>query len=89
MTAPVSNLTQHHDYFYIELVVEPQSGTLCLGAVGILDPGTTAAGYWIANQVVPNRASYPDAWYVYEWTDTNNDGVADTGDTFALIAHGT
>jgi hypothetical protein len=38
--------------------------------------------------VFPNYAAYTDAWYVYEWTDTNDDGIADAGDTFTLIAHG-
>ena len=31
---------------------------------------------------------YPDTWYVVSWADTNNDGVANAGDTFTVLAHG-
>ena len=82
-------MTAHHDYFLLELSVEPISGTLCFFGYGMLSQGTIAAGYYFQSTIVPALSTYTDAWYVYEWTDTNNDSVPNAGDTFALTAHGT
>jgi hypothetical protein len=81
-------LTSQHDYFYIELAVEPISGTLSVSGVGLLAPGTVAAGYYLGAVVIPNRASYPNNWYLFEWTDTNGDSIANAGDTFTQVATG-
>jgi hypothetical protein len=83
-----TDLTIHHDYFYVQLTVEPISGTLCFMGVGMLQYGTEAAGYYVGAVMIPNHASYTDTWYVYEWTDTNNDGVANDGDTFTMMTSG-
>jgi hypothetical protein len=88
VTAADNTLTNSHDFFILEVAVEPKSGTLCLFGEGILAAGTVAAGYWGSHVIVPNSASYTAPWYVYEWTDTNGDGAPGPGDTFALIAHG-
>lgn len=88
VTVADSMLTSSHDYFILELAVEPRSGTLCLFGEGILGAGTVAAGYWGSHVVVPNHASYTAPWYVYEWTDTNGDTTPDQGDTFSLVAQG-
>jgi Stigma-specific protein, Stig1 len=84
----VSALTAHHDFFYVQVSVEPQSGTLCLSAVGMLGPGTTAAGYYAGTELIPNRSKYTSSWYVYEWQDTNNDSIANAGDTFTQVMAG-
>jgi hypothetical protein len=81
-------LTTQHDYFVVEVGVEPVSGTLCLYGYGLMAPGTTAASYYFQNYVIGNRPMFPNAWYVYEWTDTDNDGVPSSGDTFSPIANG-
>jgi Stigma-specific protein, Stig1 len=83
-----SDLTPHHDYFCVELAVEPVSGTLFFAGMGLYEPGTTAAGHWISTQMIPQRAMYTDAWYVYEFTDTNGDSIPNDGDTFVLVDHG-
>ena len=88
VTTLVSNLSIHHDYFFVQVTVEPTTGTLELMGVGILAPGTQAAGYLLSAVIVPSYATYTDAWYVYEWTDTNSDSMAGAGDTFTLVAHG-
>jgi hypothetical protein len=88
VTAADSALTAQHDFFLLELAVEPQSGTLCLFGEGIYGPGTVAAGYYGSTVVVPNHATSAAPWYVYEWTDTNASGVPDQGDTFTLVAQG-
>jgi hypothetical protein len=86
---PNAMLTSHHDYFALEVTVEPTSGTLCFFGYGMEGPGTTAAGYYFENDVVANRSMFPDVWYVYEWTDTDNNGAPSAGDMFTQIAHGT
>lgn len=83
-----SDLTAQHDFFYVQLAVEPQSGTLCFSAVGILAPGTQAAGYYVSAVIGPNLSTYTQRWYVFEWTDANGDSVANAGDTFTMIASG-
>ncbi len=65
VTAADSSLTNSHDFFILELAVEPQSGTLCLFGQGILGAGTVAAGYWGSKVIVPSSASYTAPWYVY------------------------
>jgi hypothetical protein len=86
--AQVSDLGPHHDLFFLELAVEPQSGTLCFFGAGVLAPGTLAAAYYGSTQVVPGRAGDAHSWYVVEWTDTNGDGAANAGDVFAVRASG-
>jgi hypothetical protein len=84
----VSSLTSQHDYFYVQLAVEPKSGTLCFSGVGMLSPGTAAAGYYVSSVMLPNYASYTSTWYVYEWDDTNGDFAPDNGDTFTPVLSG-
>jgi hypothetical protein len=85
---PNAMLTSQHDYFALEVTVEPTSGTLCFFGYGMLAPGTAAAGYYFQNDVIANRAMFPGAWYVYEWTDTDKSGAPSAGDTFSPIANG-
>jgi hypothetical protein len=89
LAANATDLTSHHDYFVLELSVEPMSGTLCFFGYGFLAPGTIAAGYYVQNSLLPTLSTFTDAWYAYEWTDVDNDGAPSAGDTFTLIAHGT
>jgi hypothetical protein len=88
VTSAVSALTAHHDFFYVQVSVEPLSGTLCFSAVGMLAPGTAAAGFFVATEIIPNRSKYTSTWYVYEWKDTNNDSVANAGDAFTQLMAG-
>jgi hypothetical protein len=83
-----STLTSQHDFFYVQLTVEPKSGTLCFSSVGMLSPGTLAAGYFVGSVMIPNRATYTSSWYVYQWDDTNGDLAPDNGDTFGLVMQG-
>jgi Cys-rich repeat protein len=80
----------NRDVFIVELVTDPTSATLALIAYGLCSPGNgtqTGAWYW-ANVMLPNRASYPDSWYLYEWLDTNMNSLPDMTDTFTVIASG-
>ncbi len=94
-TTPVAQMVAascsvHADQFITELVTDPMSGTLNLVGYGACNGarGTTAAAYYYANVLLPNKASYPDSWYVFSWADTNNDSIPDAGDTFSVLAHG-
>jgi hypothetical protein len=88
VTTPVSALTAHHDFFYVQVSVEPRSSTLCFSAVGMLSPGTVAAGYYAGAELIPNRSKYTGSWYVYEWSDANGDSTANAGDTFTQVMAG-
>ena len=83
-----SSLTATNDYFLVELAVEPISGTLCFAATGMLGPGTTAAGWYAANVIIPQRATYTDSWYAYHWQDTDSSGGPSAGDMFTQLASG-
>lgn len=89
VSVPSSMLTDSHDYFVLELSVEPMSGSLCFFGFGFGAPGTTAAGFYFQNDVMPMLSTYGDAWYLYEWTDTDTSGAPSAGDTFTLVDHGT
>lgn len=78
-----------HDQFLVELVTDPVSGTLSLIGYGACSgKGTYGAAYFYANMMLPNAASYPNSWYVFDWTDTNNNTTPDNGDTFTVLAQG-
>jgi hypothetical protein len=83
-----STLGAHHDFFVLELVREPINGSLTLIAYGFAGPGTPAGAWYLGNVVLPDASTYPETWLVVEWTDTNNDGVPNAGDTFSVIASG-
>ena len=87
---PAASCTDHYDQFVVELVTDPGNGTLSLVGYGVCQGGrgTFGAAYYYANVMLPNAMQYPDSWYVFSWTDTNNDGVAGSGDTFTVLAHG-
>lgn len=89
-TMPGSQCSPHQDQFITELVTDPMSGTLSLIGYGACSGGhgTLAAGWYYANVLLPDRANYPDSWYVFSWSDTNNDSTPDLGDTFTILAHG-
>ncbi|HEY1089384.1 MAG TPA: hypothetical protein VGE37_16900, partial [Archangium sp.] len=70
---------QASDTFLVELAIDPASGTLALIAYGLCSPGAgtnSAAWYW-ANVMLPNRSTYTDSWYIYDWNDTNGNGAPD------------
>jgi hypothetical protein len=83
VTTPISGLTAHHDFFIVYAAAEPVSGTLVFAIYGLYGPGTNAGAYWFQSQT-GSLPSFSKQYYVYEWTDTNNNGVADSADTFAL-----
>jgi hypothetical protein len=81
-------LTTGHDYFVVEMVLEPLSGTLVLASYGLASPGTRAAGWYLVHQMLPMRSTLDKSWYVYEWTDGDGDEQPGTADTFTLVASG-
>jgi Cys-rich repeat protein len=88
---PGSTCSSHYDRFLLELVTDPRNGTLSLIGYGMCSGGygTAASGWFYANTLLPNRASYPKSWYVVSWTDNNNDSAPNSADTFTVLASGT
>ncbi|MCA3012204.1 MAG: hypothetical protein INH41_07360 [Myxococcaceae bacterium] len=87
---PQASCSSSRDVFLVHLVTDPASGTLVLLSYGLCSGGfgtQTGAWYW-ANVMLPNRQSYPDSWYVYEWLDTNSNTLPDLSDTFTLRGSG-
>ena len=82
---PLSALTAHHDYFLIYVAPEPVSGTLVFAVYGLYGPGTAAGAYYFKNNMATSISSQSKQYYVFEWTDTNNDGLPGTGDAFKQL----
>jgi len=90
VTFPQASCSPNRDVFLVTLATDPTSGTLALISYGLCSGGygtQTGAWYW-ANVMLPNRAAYPDSWYIYEWVDTNLDTLPNQGDTFTLRGSG-
>jgi hypothetical protein len=64
----LTSFSATHDILLIEMVRDPASGTPILIAFGQEAESTTAAAWYVANEMLPNRARYEKSWYVYEWT---------------------
>jgi hypothetical protein len=73
----ISGDNESHDFFAIQFMSDPQSGSLVLNAQGFWLSGTNAASFYMLNGILPDIASYDQAWYVYEWTDGNGDKLPD------------
>jgi hypothetical protein len=88
--APYSPTNNTHDYFVLQLSVDPASASVCLQAFGMTAQGTLAAGYYAAKHLIENGAyaTSTKSWFVYEWTDEDDGGVPDDSDTYALVASG-
>jgi Cys-rich repeat protein len=90
VTQPAASCDAHHDVLLVELAADPASGTLALIAYGVCSGGygTQAAGWYYANVMLPNRMSYPDSWYLFQWDDTNGDSLPDVNDSWTKLASG-
>lgn len=86
-TVTMSTLTPTHDYFLVEVVFDPISGTFSLVLYGLDSPGTKAGAYYFANTILPSITTQTNSWYLYEWMGMNAGG-AGPGDTFTLLASG-
>lgn len=69
-----------HDFFIIQFMRDPQSGSLVLNAQGFWLSGTTAASFMMLNGILPALSTYDKAWYAYEWTDGNGDFAPQLGE---------
>lgn len=66
-----------HDFFALQFMRDPASGSLVLNFQGFWLSGSQAAAFFMLNGVLPNLASFDQAWYVYEWTDADGDREPD------------
>jgi hypothetical protein len=89
-TLPYSATPTNTDYFLVQLVVDPASGSVCLDVLGMSGQGTTAGGYYVANDFFANNAyaSSTKSWYLYYWVGASDAGVPSSSDTFTLVASG-
>lgn len=72
--AAITTLTTHHDYFLVYAAAEPVSGTLVFAVYGLYPAGTAAGAVWLKSQTVSSLSNH---YYVFQWDDTNNNGMAD------------
>ena len=90
----ILTLSPTHDYFLVEVVKDPISGTFSFVVYGVESPGTKAGAFYFANVMLPSivgdaATPYTDAWYIVDWTASPDAGtVPSTSDTFTIIASG-
>lgn len=84
VAATLEELSSHHDFFVIETAISPNNGTMALVSYGFDGAGTLAAAWYFANVVMPDYANDSRQAIVVEWTDTNNDSVANAADSFVI-----
>jgi len=80
-----SLLTARHDFFVVEILADPTSGTLVAAAYGFQPPGTAAAVWYAAHVLLSDLSTATFTWVVVEWTDVDGDSLPSTGDTFSEI----
>jgi hypothetical protein len=77
VSLPIAGPHDTSDYFLIQFMRDPASGSLALNAQGFWLSGTNAAAYQLIEAILPNLASFDKAWYAYEWTDADGDKAPD------------
>jgi hypothetical protein len=80
--------TPSHDMIVIQVGRERATGTLALVLYGFHPNGTLAAAWHFVHVMAEDLASYTEAYYVYDWSDTNADQVPNAGDTWQLLGSG-
>ncbi|MES1177925.1 MAG: hypothetical protein ABUL62_26620 [Myxococcales bacterium] len=76
-----------HDFFVIQFLREPTSGSIILNAQGFWLSGTVAASYFFEKAMLPHLSDFDKGWYVYEWQDKNGDKAPDL-DEMSEVASG-
>ena len=61
------------DYFVFQVYAD--GGRYILSEWGIRAPGTYAGGTCFIDIIYPNLQDYTDQFYIFSWTDTNNDDM--------------
>jgi hypothetical protein len=82
-----------HDFFLLEVVKDPISGTFSLVVYGVDSAGTRAGAFYFANVMLPSivgdaATPFTNAWYIYEWTGADGGTTPSMSDTFTEIASG-
>jgi hypothetical protein len=85
---PSSTVSDTHDFFIVELVREPTRGSLSLVVYGYYGTGTEAGGVFLTQQILASPSSFPNHWYIVEWTDNGAPPGPDPTDTFTIRASG-
>jgi len=89
-----SEIGLHRDVFVIELFqrsgteADPEYVVLSYGYGGL---GTLAASIYFKEVIEPELSNYTEAYYIFQWDDTNDNSHPDTPgtDTYTLITSGT
>jgi hypothetical protein len=89
----LTTITPTHDFFLVEVVKDPISGTFSLVVYGVESPGTKAGAFYFANVILPNVVgadvtTFTQAWYLYEWTNADASAGPSMADTFTLVDSG-
>ena len=76
----------NHDFFVIQFMRDPSTGSLILNAEGFWLSGTVAAAYFFEHGMLPNLSQFDKSWYVYEWTDKDGDLAPDSNEMEQIAA---
>jgi len=73
VSLPFAGDHDSHDFFIIQFMRDPSSGSLILNVQGFWLSGTVAGAYLMTQGVLPALKQQDKAWYAYEWTDQDGD----------------
>lgn len=87
ITSTLAESTPSHDIIVVQIGREAITGTPSLILYGYHESGTRAAAWQFINVILPQLSTFTAAYYVYEWTDGNDDLLPDAAE-FELIETG-
>jgi len=88
VSLPVEGDHDSHDFFIIQFMRDPASGSLVLNVQGLWLSGTLAGVYQLTHGLLPELKQQNQAWYAYEWTDLDGDKEPDSNE-IQLVDSGT
>ena len=86
LNVPLSSITSSNDYFVLQSFQD--GGHTVVVLWGIEQYGTLASGVYFDMQY-SNLNNLTQGSYVIHWTDSNSNGIPDSGDTFTMAYYGT
>jgi len=87
VSLPIAGDHDSHDFFIIQFMHDPASGSLILNEQGFWLSGTVAGAYQLMHGLLPDLNQQDKAWYAYEWTDLDGDKAPDL-DEIQLLSSG-
>ena len=71
-----ANMAGSSDIFMIEYFMDTNNNKVFV-IYGMNYKGTYAGGVFFKTYILPNLSSFTHGWYIYQWNDSNSNGLPD------------